>query len=172
MTSEDTIFFTATVYVKGITDSAQRSVAKKQLAPLVRCPHLSESALMWSALMDDGPNVLLSGLQEQLKTLMMMRSSNHTGSPLTESIKDMLPDAPALLVAAAACHQRCEQRAACVDAGCTEGCFPALCQHTNLCLADFWLGIVTGAGAGWNERCVSTSFCIRLLQLGSSASPV
>jgi hypothetical protein len=69
-------------------------VAQDRLAPLVRCPHLSQFWLTAAVLSDDAPKLLLSGLQTQLKRLILAQEVTRTQLTADE-LKEGVPNAPA-----------------------------------------------------------------------------
>jgi hypothetical protein len=95
--SEDTVLYTAQAYVDGQskaakaifgatptpTSGAQQAppgqLAVDKLAPLVRCPHLSQFWLSASVLSDGYVNPLLDELQSQLRQLIMVKAGCSRG---------------------------------------------------------------------------------------------
>jgi hypothetical protein len=82
--SEDTVLYTAQSYVDNLA-AAGRTVlhAVDRLAPLVRCPHLSQFWLSASVLSDDADKLLLRGLQHRLKRLLLLKQGVTAGSIVT-----------------------------------------------------------------------------------------
>jgi hypothetical protein len=91
--SEDTVLYTAQAYADNLAKTgcdAQQAVDR--LAPLVRCPHLSQHWLSASVLSDDADKLLLRGMQRQLPLKIACR---HDGRLLLTDIKAVVPDVPA-----------------------------------------------------------------------------
>ena len=87
--------FFAQAYVQlGATGSQQQAVDR--LAPLVRCPHLSQHWLSALVLSDDADKLLLRGLQPQLKRLLLLKPACSTATGLSAAdIERGIPGVPA-----------------------------------------------------------------------------
>ena len=73
------MLFTAQAYVDKLASAeCDTQQAVDRLAPLVRCPHLSQFWLSVSMLSDDTDKQLLRGLQPQLKRLMLLKPACST----------------------------------------------------------------------------------------------
>jgi hypothetical protein len=92
--SEDTVLFTAQSYMDTLTRAEQRRAAKQQLAPLIRCPHLSGFWLSALALSPDAPKLLLSWQQEQVQQLLMLLHAHPSFKPTAEQLEELLAGAP------------------------------------------------------------------------------
>jgi hypothetical protein len=108
---EDTVLFTARTYVDNLAAAGgDVQQAVNTLAPLVRCPHLSQLWLSASVLSDDTPQMLLHALQSQLKRLLQLKLARSLGTRgytnrsftvadgrrrLAENIQVWIPAAPA-----------------------------------------------------------------------------
>lgn len=98
--SEDTVLFTATAYVKHLSDPQQQQAARQALAPLIRCQHLSQYWQTVSALSGDEDRVLLRDYAPQLQRLLLMRVANAPLGVTRDTIQasvvnKLLPAAPA-----------------------------------------------------------------------------
>jgi hypothetical protein len=94
VTSEDTVLYTAQAYADKLAASGSSSqLAVDALAPLVRCPHLSQFWLSASVLSDDADKLLLWGLQLQLKRLLLLKPACQ--SVRAEDINTSVSEAPA-----------------------------------------------------------------------------
>jgi hypothetical protein len=72
--SEDAVLYTAQAYADRLAaDALDPQSAVSKLAPLVRCPHLSQFWLSASVLSDDADRRLLRALQPQLKRLLLLQ---------------------------------------------------------------------------------------------------
>ena len=84
--SEDTVLFTAQVYADKLREASLAIVgslhgeqlAIDKLAPLVRCPHLSQFWLSASVLSDDAHDLLLQKQQPQVKRLLLLKLTKTT----------------------------------------------------------------------------------------------
>jgi len=91
--SEDTVLYTAQTYVNAVKDRLQWETAKQQLAPLIRCQHLSWFWLSAAALSADAPTLLLPQ-QAQLRQLLMLQHADSTFEPTATELEELLPGAP------------------------------------------------------------------------------
>ena len=94
--SEDTVMYTAQTYVGNrakFSTIGSRQQAVDRLAPLVRCPRLSQFWLSASVLSDDADKLLLRGLQPQLKRLMLLQAGGSTAGASVE--QGVVPGVPA-----------------------------------------------------------------------------
>jgi hypothetical protein len=93
--SEDTVLHTAQAYTnsKAAAGCDQQPLVDK-LAPLVRCPHLSQFWLSAALLSGDADKLLLQGLQPQLKQLLLLKQSHSKGLS-ADVITKHAADAPA-----------------------------------------------------------------------------
>lgn len=73
VTSEDTVLFTAQAYMDQQPAGDAKQLAAAKLAPLLRCPHLSQFWLSVSVLADHAGEQLLGALQPQLKRLLLRK---------------------------------------------------------------------------------------------------
>jgi hypothetical protein len=62
--------------VFGAQQASAGHLAVDKLAPLVRCPHLSQIWLSASVLSDDADKLLMRGLQPQLKRLLLLKQAH------------------------------------------------------------------------------------------------
>ena len=105
--SEDTVLYTAQSYANRISDLQQQDAAKEQLAPLIRCPHLSSYWLTACAWSDDADELLLSGYVEQLQKLAMMRAADAAFKPPDAAfLQEYLPGALASWSAGKRSHKQ------------------------------------------------------------------
>jgi hypothetical protein len=82
--SEDTVLHTAQPYVDNLAAAGHEVLqAVDRLAPLVRCPRLSQFWLSASVLSDDADRLLLRGLQYRLKRLLLLKQGIPAGSIVT-----------------------------------------------------------------------------------------
>jgi hypothetical protein len=93
--SEDTVLFTAQAYADKLGTANhwdREGLALHTLAPLVRCPHLSQFWMSAAVLSDEARKLLLQKLQPQLKRLLFMKMTKTTevGTSIAE-----IPDVPA-----------------------------------------------------------------------------
>jgi hypothetical protein len=95
--SEDTVLYTAQAYVNRLEAAGfDPQQARDKLAPLVRCPHLSQHWLSASVLSDDADKLLLGGLQPQLKRLLLLKPARSTDAGLSAaSIARCIAQVPA-----------------------------------------------------------------------------
>jgi hypothetical protein len=91
--SEDTVLFTTQAYVDALAGSVRRRAAKKQLAPLIRCPHLSGFWLSALALSDDA-RLLLIEQQEKVGKLLMMLHAHPSFKLTAAELDELLPGPP------------------------------------------------------------------------------
>jgi hypothetical protein len=82
------VLYTAQAYADKAATNSKRKQAINKLAPLVRCPHLSQFWLSASVLSDDANRLLLHKLQPQLKRLLLLKPACSTHSDC--SIADIL----------------------------------------------------------------------------------
>ena len=93
------MLFTAQSYTDKLMSSSSQQHAVDKLAPLVRCPHLSQFWLSASVLSRDADKPLLCGLQPagapQLKRLMLLKQAHKVDACLTAAvITQYVPCAP------------------------------------------------------------------------------
>jgi hypothetical protein len=98
--TEDIVLYTAQAYADKLapTSSLQQAAAVNKLAPLVRCPHLSQLWLSASVLSDDADKLLLQGLQPQLKRLLLLKPACSTEAGWRVADIPGVPDSWALPV--------------------------------------------------------------------------
>ena len=92
------MLYTAQAYMDRITNEQTRKDAKKQLAPLIRCPQLSLYWLSASVHSPDRRNLLLhssSNFKKQLKQLLLLRHANPAQQLAAGEVAAGLPNAPA-----------------------------------------------------------------------------
>lgn len=91
--SEDTVLYTAQRYVNALKDRQHREAARQQLAPLIRCQHLSP---FWfsAAAVSSAPNLLLIQQQAQLRQLLMLRQAYPTIELSAAQLEELLPGSP------------------------------------------------------------------------------
>ena len=78
------MLYTAQAYVDNLAAAGHDILhAVDRLAPLVRCPHLSQFWLSASVLSDDADRLLLRGLQHRLKRLLLLKQGAAAGSIVT-----------------------------------------------------------------------------------------
>jgi hypothetical protein len=99
VSSEETVLFTAQSYTDKLMRSSSQQHAVDKLAPLVRCPHLSQFWLSASVLSRDADKPLLCGLQPagapQLKRLLLLKQAHKVDACLTAAvITQYVPCAP------------------------------------------------------------------------------
>jgi len=92
--SEDTVLYTAHKYVEAAPSASQKLAAKQQLAPLIRCPHLSDFWLSALAVSADAPKLLLSEQQAVVKQLLMMQLGSSGKGVTAADFTRQLPGAP------------------------------------------------------------------------------
>jgi hypothetical protein len=94
--SEDTVLYTAQAYADNLAKAGcDAHQAVDRLAPLVRCPHLSQQWLSALVLSDDADK-LLGGMQRQLKRLLPLKVACMFEGRLSRTdIKAIVPDVPA-----------------------------------------------------------------------------
>jgi hypothetical protein len=89
------VLYTAQKYVNRRIGAQQKEAAQQRLAPLIRCQHLSLYWLSAALHSQDAPKLLLHGLAEQLKLMLVLRHSG-VGSRLTAArLQRRIPGAPA-----------------------------------------------------------------------------
>jgi hypothetical protein len=95
--SEDTVLYVAQRYADNISDPVQRAHVVQQLAPLIRCPHLSLHWLTTAVASQDARHCVLAPLRHLLPKLLMVASANKgslTQHPGSQPLHD-ISDAPA-----------------------------------------------------------------------------
>jgi hypothetical protein len=98
--TEDTVLFTAEAYLNNMpTDTDEecttQEAAKGKLAPLIRCPHLSQFWVAAAVLSDDAYNFLLEKLEEPVKQLLIAMQAEPGGELSQKAIRGEIEGAPA-----------------------------------------------------------------------------
>jgi len=93
--SKDTVLFTAQQYVDAINDRQHWQAAEQQLAPLIRCLHLSSFWLSALAVSADAHKVLLLSKQRaRLRQMLMLLQAEPTLELTAAELERLLPGAP------------------------------------------------------------------------------
>lgn len=87
--SEDTVLYTAQRYVDNISDPVQHEHVVQQLAPLIRCQHLSLHWLATAVASQDAGRCVLAPLRPLLPKLLMVASANHGKGSLMQNSKPL-----------------------------------------------------------------------------------
>jgi hypothetical protein len=94
VSAEDTVLYTAQYFFQKQSYQNKQQTMNK-LAPLVRCPHLSQFWLSASVLSSGAHKLLLRDLQPQLKQLLLVKQAHGAEQSLTaEVISDYVDEAP------------------------------------------------------------------------------
>jgi hypothetical protein len=98
--SEDTVLFTAEAYVNNMpteTDEecTAKEAAKAKLAPLIRCPHLSQFWVAAAVLSEEAINLLLEKVENPVKQLLIAMQAAPGADISPTNITDEVEDAPA-----------------------------------------------------------------------------
>jgi hypothetical protein len=94
--SEDTVLAAVRSYIRACPKSS-KTAANEELAPLIRCQHLSVYWLSTCVLAkDEGQlSLLFAPFRKQLKTLLMMRLADQEYMPTQEQLQEHFQGAPA-----------------------------------------------------------------------------
>ena len=93
--TEDTVLYTAQAYMNQFSlQPIMRQLVQLQLAPLIRCQHLSSFCLSAAAKLPGAANLLLSYLTTWLTTLLTLRYGDPRYVPTAADLKRLLPGAP------------------------------------------------------------------------------